>query len=83
MQQLFVPDNAQEIAAFLRKAYRIRFSEHCTADAHQVLAEPVGGRSDVSVTLINSSTGDGDATRVDTEAGSDSGTDSDDDWEDD
>jgi hypothetical protein len=83
MRQLFVPDNAQEIAAFLRRAYRIRFSEHRTADAHQVLAEPVGGRSGDSMALINSSTGDGDATRADTDAGSDSGTDSDDDWDDD
>ena len=50
-----------------------------------MLAEPVGGRCGDSMTLINSSTGDDDATEADTEAGSDSGTDNDyndDDWDD-
>ena len=49
MLQLFVPDNFQELAAFLRRAHRLRFprdgSLRLTAQAatHEPNAAPAGG----------------------------------------
>jgi hypothetical protein len=82
MLQLFVAANAQELAAFLRQAYKIRFSERsitANADAELTGVQIAG----VAALMVNNSTCDGDDSGVYAETDSDGCTISDDDWEDD